>query len=300
MDDVAIMLSTYNGEKYLDEQLHSIWLQKDVQVHLYVRDDGSTDSTLSIIDRWKEKLCIESIPFDCNVGPAYSFWKLCKAVPMHAYYAFCDQDDVWDEDKLITAIRQINMAQGPALCFCDERTIDANGKVLLEETIPKPIVTFESEIVCGYCPGCAMVFNYALLAKVIKHEYTAICMHDMLFLLNAYILGEVVFDPIPHFSRRVHANNVVATDGRRTMSKIKYKIKRYTLKSRVGLDSFVQEIVKNNTFDQKKEYGDELLLIANYKHHIGNIIKILRNRRFTSANSKGLRSFRIRLIWGLL
>ena len=70
---IAILMSTYNGEKYLDEQLESIFKQNiNAKITLYVRDDGSTDSTIAIIQQWKQKLDIVLYK-EKNLGPAGSF-----------------------------------------------------------------------------------------------------------------------------------------------------------------------------------------------------------------------------------
>ena len=105
---IAVLMSTYNGEKYIKEQLDSIFRQKEVKVTLYVRDDGSTDGTLDIIKLYHG---IILLPFDENKGPGLSFMTLLYHVmgqsTKYDYYAFADQDDIWMDNKLIKAIKQI-------------------------------------------------------------------------------------------------------------------------------------------------------------------------------------------------
>lgn len=105
---VAVLMSTYNGEKYIKEQLDSIFNQKEVQVTLYVRDDGSTDRTLDIVQSYSNTVLL---PFDENKGPGLSFMTLLYHVmslpTQYDYYAFADQDDIWMDEKLIKAIQQI-------------------------------------------------------------------------------------------------------------------------------------------------------------------------------------------------
>ena len=73
---IAILMSTYNGEKYLNEQLESIFMQKvNAEITVYIRDDGSKDNTIRIIKNWTAKLNIVLFEED-NIGPANSFWKL--------------------------------------------------------------------------------------------------------------------------------------------------------------------------------------------------------------------------------
>lgn len=103
---VSILLSTYNGELYLNELINSILNQSYSSWELFIRDDGSKDSTNIIIDtycvKYPEK--IFRIPsFDENVGSGKSFMKLLESVDSD-YYMFCDQDDVWLPNKVIDTI----------------------------------------------------------------------------------------------------------------------------------------------------------------------------------------------------
>ena len=99
---IAVLMSTYNGQKYLDEQLMSIADQTfSKMMTLYIRDDGSTDNTLKIIEKWKKKIDIVFFQGE-NVGPARSFWKLLMNSEIQAdYYAFCDQDDIWNGELIV-------------------------------------------------------------------------------------------------------------------------------------------------------------------------------------------------------
>ena len=115
-------MSTYNGEKYIDEQIDSVLAQKNVRVDLLIRDDGSKDETVRIIKRYCEKF--DNIKFyeGPNLKPARSFLNLIETAELnYDYYAFCDQDDVWHEDKLYQAIEKIGKkkdSQKPILYYC--------------------------------------------------------------------------------------------------------------------------------------------------------------------------------------
>ena len=103
MIKVCVMMSTYNGEKYLEEQIMSI-LDQDIQVHLYIRDDGSQDGTKGILKKYMNKENI-FIRFSNNLGPQKSFINLIEWVGMgYDYYFFADQDDKWKPRKIKTAI----------------------------------------------------------------------------------------------------------------------------------------------------------------------------------------------------
>ena len=105
MYEVAVLMSTYNGEKYLREQVKSIFQQEQVKVSLYVRDDGSTDNTIKIINELQKEYDNIFLIKGENIGWRRSFRYLIDNVPTkYEYYAFSDQDDFWLKRKLIRAI----------------------------------------------------------------------------------------------------------------------------------------------------------------------------------------------------
>ena len=121
-------MSTYNGEKYLREQIDSILGQRGVEVTLLVRDDGSSDATLSILDEYKSSGLLD---YYCgsNLGPARSFMHLLQNAPASDFYAFSDQDDKWMDDKLLAAITSMEGHESePALYFSQTQLVDAGLK----------------------------------------------------------------------------------------------------------------------------------------------------------------------------
>ena len=105
MKTVQVVWSTYNGGKYLERQLDSIFDQKEVKVKFLVSDDGSTDNTRKILEKYKKKFSL-TIILGSNLGFARSFWRLVQKANNADYYAFCDQDDIWENDKLISAVKK--------------------------------------------------------------------------------------------------------------------------------------------------------------------------------------------------
>ena len=104
-------MSTYNGERYLREQIDSILQQIDVEIELIIRDDGSNDGTVQIIEEYASKYPCISYYCGDNVGVGKSFMELLKNAPTADYYAFSDQDDVWLKDKLIRAVKAITITE---------------------------------------------------------------------------------------------------------------------------------------------------------------------------------------------
>ena len=105
-EKVLVLMSTYNGEQYLQQQIDSIITQKNVDVELLVRDDGSTDKTIDILKDYQQKGLLSYYAGE-NLKPQLSFLHLLRHAPECKYYAFADQDDVWLEDKLSSGIEAI-------------------------------------------------------------------------------------------------------------------------------------------------------------------------------------------------
>lgn len=115
---VQVVMSTYNGEKYLKEQIDSILSQEGVDVRLYIRDDGSSDRTTDILASYQEHKNVK-IEKGNNLGFAKSFLTALDECDEADYYAFSDQDDVWEKDKLSTAIEILEEeSQSTPLLYC--------------------------------------------------------------------------------------------------------------------------------------------------------------------------------------
>ena len=174
---IAILMSTYNGEKYLGAQLKSISEQSLINdIAVYIRDDGSSDSTVSIVKKWMEK--IEITLYEApNVGPARSFWELlCNSNIVADYYLFCDQDDIWDKAKVEESVSVLH--GNCVLSICNSRYIDKYQKIVKDkrlETIPE--LTLENLFVSGVAQGCVMAFSNKLRNFLIEKQlkYITIC-----------------------------------------------------------------------------------------------------------------------------
>lgn len=212
MDDITILLSTYNGEKYLEKQLESLISQRNVKLKIFVRDDGSQDRTIEILDKWKNKELLNWYSGK-NLKPANSFMDLVYHAPHTSYYAFCDQDDWWIEDKLHIAVSHLKRfpSDKPALYYGRPRLVD-------EELNPLPnpnktldrMLDYRSAIINSNATGCTMVFNKALLQSVKGKTPDYIAMHDAWFHKVCIVCdGNLYFDEDVHILYRQHGNNVV-------------------------------------------------------------------------------------------
>ncbi len=298
--NVAIMMATYNGEKYLNEQLQSIYDQTYKDIVVYIRDDCSTDKTKDIIDGWKNKLEIIEIPSRENLGAARSFMDIVYNCGNHLYYAFCDQDDLWDKDKIEKAVLYLESQEKAALYFCNGRIISKDGAVIKESTLVDPAnMNFWSEIVCGFCPGCALMVNNAFMEIIRRRTYDSLPMHDTLFALTALAIGQMYYDEEVHYSRRMHENNVVGRSGKSRLQLLKQKLKLWFIDgSKNPLDYFVKSIIDNvvdeNSIVKKNEPVTKLR--GNYK----NRLLVVMDKRYTSTHKRAVRSFKIRVMLGLI
>lgn len=206
---ITVLMSTYNGEKYLAEQIDSILKQKDCQVRLIVRDDGSNDATIDILKQYQEKGELEWYA-GTNMGPAKSFLELVKNSPASSYYAFSDQDDVWDDDKLSIGITALKKADKPSLYCSNVRVTDENLHLIKDKAFPDKInIDFSSVITdSGNLFGCTMVFNEAMKNYIsVRDVPEDIIMHDIWLGCIAALFGNLVYDSQPHFSYRNHTES---------------------------------------------------------------------------------------------
>lgn len=209
MDKVIILLSTYNGSGFLREQLNSLLSQKNVDIEILVRDDGSTDDTCAILDEYTNSGKLIWYRGN-NLGPAFSFFDLMKKAPKSDYYAFCDQDDVWKTYKLTIAVNSLKKnLHIPALYCSNYDVVDADLRNLGQSSKicnnSLAAALFHNSVT-----GCTAVINYELLELVRSKTPTYIEMHDWwIFLICTAFKGFIYFDKESYILYRQHGNNVV-------------------------------------------------------------------------------------------
>ena len=209
-------MSTYNGERFLKEQLDSILCQEDVNVSLLVRDDGSKDNTCQILSDYALKHQNIELKLCENVGFVKSFSELVKmAVTLDIdadYYAFADQDDIWMPQKLAMACSVLATKDNskPNLFTSNSMQIDAEGRELeLFHKGPEPKFRKGNVLVFGTEQGCSMVFNRKAVEIYSEHE-PSLTWHDRWLYHICYFLGSVTYDHQPLFYYRRHEKNALA------------------------------------------------------------------------------------------
>ena len=221
MENITVLLSTYNGEKYLLEQLTSLVNQQGVKVEVLVRDDGSTDDTIKILDEWQSKGLL-SWYSSGNLGPGKSFMHLLKTAKPDCYYAFCDQDDVWLPEKLrltmdkMKTVEQANPGK-PVIIHTDMYVVNENLETIHKSfwrssgLRPDILRTFPYLCTCNSVNGCTIVMNSTarelILEKYVEHD---VIIHDVISALTVSYYGGIIdYVDAPTVLYRQHASNVV-------------------------------------------------------------------------------------------
>ncbi|MBE6073075.1 MAG: glycosyltransferase [Selenomonas ruminantium] len=224
MVKVIVLMSTYNGEKYLKEQIESILRQTEYDIRLCIHDDGSIDRTVEII---KEYTSLDNRVFfmgSKHKGYPNCFFDMVFDSDDAEYYAFSDQDDVWDEKKIEKAIMQLEDKSEPTLYACNKEIVDKDLNTVRwgEYTAPKRL----GDVLLKYnnISGCTMVFNYAFKQLFMRHMPKYAPYHDAYLLRLAYLLGIFIYDENKYMKYRQHENNVIGAEyigGRLVFEKLK-------------------------------------------------------------------------------
>lgn len=218
MENVAILLSTYNGAQYLNEQLDSIKNQTYTDWVLYIRDDGSSDGTQQIIHQYcKTDTRIKFInqKNQVNLGVKDSFWNLLKNSEADIYL-FCDQDDFWKPNKVALSVEKVTRLgfETPALVFTNLTVTDENLKVVLDRQLPANILdtlSFEKMMTDNRVTGCTVAINHALKKIALNTDTNKIVMHDWWLALLAKCFGTMAYISEPTILYRQHGTNQVGT-----------------------------------------------------------------------------------------
>ncbi len=219
---IDILLSTYNGATYLEEQLSSIRSQSFTDWHLFVRDDGSADATLTILHQWQQLMPdrMTILSESEHLGTVRSFERLLQQASA-PYVAFADQDDIWLPDKLLHSMRYMDQAEQdigketPLLICGDLAVVDSEGKIvdpsfyhyarLNVDWLSSP----ERLAVCNYVSGATMLLNRSAIRLALPLSPAA-WVHDAAMALQ--ILqggGTIIRTTFTDVHYRQHEANVI-------------------------------------------------------------------------------------------
>ena len=272
MEKVLVLMSTYNGEYYVEKQIDSIIQQKGVQIYLLIRDDGSKDETYNILLSYQNKYDNIYVIKGVNVGCANSFKELLiwanRYYSKYRYFAFADQDDIWFPDKLISGVKILSeMPKDGLNLYCSNLIVVDNEFNIKGELHPKEsIPMLSNSLIQSVATGCTMIFTIEVVSFFNKYQPQNMRLHDLWIYHTCMIFGNVYYDPNSYIYYRQHGGNVIGA-----------KITRYArIKSKMNsLTCFWKQ---HNRENEAKEllavYGD---IISSKSKDILNIVAYYRS-----------------------
>lgn len=286
---VAICMATYNGSKYLKEQIESIIGQSYKEWILFVRDDGSRDDTVSILKRYcsyyPEKIIMIEDKSIKGGSSKKNFAAILDFVSKNYdfnYFMFSDQDDVWLPEKIQICLERIRQCEQngnePILIHSDLKVVDERLNILGESFISYRALDVEKKdlnhlLVQNNVTGCTMFWNKALNSKILLTDDN-IAMHDWWIALVAATFGQIVFESQPTILYRQHSDNVV---GATKVNSIGFILNRLMGNNHVK-KTLRMSFEQAEDFEKKyhNELSDEKKKILNDFIHIRNCTKVKR------------------------
>ena len=306
MKKVNVLLPTYNGEKYLEYQLQSVVNQTYKNIDVYIREDGSKDNTMEIIDRFCQK-SYEGIKFikvesdGKNLGYPDCFWELIKKAKDAEYYAFCDQDDWWNPKKIEIAVNELEKIpkEKPAMTYCEFEYYDKDMNYIRPGDNYSGELTFEKGIYYTFAPGFTQVINKALVDKLdLDYIFGKNLAHDIWCQWIALTMGEIVTEHTVLAKYRRHEDAVTAANAS----------KRNEISRWIKKEIFGDEIVKwkRSLCYFKDEYYNEineneqyvLALFANENDTFTNKVKKIFYKRKLRPTAGGNFALKILFLIG--
>ena len=294
---ICVLMCTYNGEDFLQEQIDSILNQSNVEVMLNIRDDGSTDRTLSILESYEEKINWYQ---DQHLSVNKGFIKLAKEAPDTEYYAFSDQDDVWLPDKLDRAISFLKNTDNkkPAMYACGQIVVDENLEFMFQHNM-NPNRSKDDFFAKNSFSGNTIVFNRKLF-ELLKMANLSVdpeqVKHDR-FLTRICIAcgGDVIVDTENYIKYRQHGSNVVGV--RHGFKEVIFQIKQYLFDVK-----FVAEF-KNLLADYSENllphYYDVCNYAVKYRHNFFKRILFFNKIKMIFNDKKIGFLFHLKILLGL-
>ncbi len=213
---VVVLLSTYNGSQFLKEQLDSLYNQSYKDFTVIARDDGSSDDTLDILQSYN----VEIIQNDQNVGAKKSFSELLEYALKNGfeYFMFCDQDDVWDENKIEKTLARMQEAQEqnpntPILVHTNLKVVDEDlntlgGSFMSLQGLHPKYDSLNRLLIQNVVTGCTVMINRELAKLCLPVPQEAI-MHDWWIALVASAFGKIIYIDETTISYRQHSSNTL-------------------------------------------------------------------------------------------
>lgn len=283
MKNVQVLMSTYNGEKYLEEQIHSILNQQNIEISILIRDDGSTDNTINILKKIAQEHKNVSFYVGENIGPARSFLELVNKSANAKYYALADQDDVWESNKIISAIEKMEKKSEPCLYISALEIVDENLNKIKTKKVNGNF-TFEGAIIKNFANGCTQVFNKELRDIIVMYNPKYLIMHDSWITRVCYAIGgNVIIDENAYIKYRQHSENVVGYKDE-SIKKIKKQF-QIAFKEKTCMRVNIAKELKNGYKSMLTEDALKVIdCLINYRKDIKSKWWLIKSKNFKTKN----------------
>ncbi|MCI9098505.1 MAG: glycosyltransferase family 2 protein [Lachnospiraceae bacterium] len=304
---VQVLMSTYNGEKYLAEQLDSILNQTNVEVSLLIRDDGSSDGTRNVLENYRENYSCITVLYGENVGYKRSFMELLNlSDPEIEYFAFSDQDDVWFEDKLFQSILRIREKENGSL---DNAVVYQGIPCIVNEKLEKQVkqlsniapVSCENALILAWVQGCTMTFNKKVREYAVSYRPEENAAHDKWIFLIGFFLGEVIYGEVPIIYYRQHSSNVTgnASKDKRVWS-LSFA-KKQILKAVKGelYCNYGREIYLAFYQELEEDVKEKLYIWCNYKNNLYFKMKLLLKSSVAKSTLGGTLALKVAILFNI-
>ena len=286
--DTAVLLATYNGQRYIKELLSSLRDQELSGFDILVSDDGSSDDTEKIIadEKTRSDIPIRFLtrPKDDEKGAKANFLYLIESTEAETYF-LCDQDDVWFSSKMrkekerLDELREKFGDDVPLLVFSDAKVTDGMLNVISDSFLSMNGLSgertdFRQVLIDNVAPGCTMCFNRALRERYLSGRVKSgdsetlklIEMHDHYLLMIAAVFGHVSFINEPTLLYRQHEDNQVGSKGESKAAKIGRNL------SSIFSGSFKKE--KKEFVEKKKRLAKAMLFFEDLPDEAENVFSI--------------------------
>lgn len=298
MYSAEILMSTYNGAKVVEKQIVSIMEQKDVDIFLTIRDDGSKDDTLKVIENIARRYKNIRIIKGDNVGWKKSFLELIQLSEEHDYYGFSDQDDIWMPNKVINSIREMEADKynGVKLThvnsICTNEDLKPQKEQQVRFSAPR---NRKSAIAQEYFQGCSMLWNNIAMQILKKYSPKADLAHDFWVGTVCFYFGKVFYIDTPQFYHIRYENNS-SSDGNVDAGR----------KKRMQMFKNGDTVYMNPAVDLIEGYHDELdnsdfnflRMVQESKHSFLKRLKLVLDQEFVRESKKSTLLFKLVLLLG--
>ena len=298
---IVIMMATYNGEKFIKDQIESIISQTVSDWVLYINDDGSQDNTISIVEeyceKYPEKIVLMKNETDMH-GAASNFFELMQKVPKAEWYALCDQDDIWYEDRLEKMILAAESSEHqeyktlPVIVFGQAEVVDEKLNLICDSLVECIGIDFSKHVdnleigihtFFNAIHGCTMIYNSILHEKVLKtlslelvYEMSYLRGHDSWLTEVCAWFGKIIYLEQKVIRYRQHSQSVTGEGKRIWKSFLEQlvnkrdkfnKVRAYRVRMIKKIELF-ENIFEDELSVQQKEQIERLLSTICHKSRI--------------------------------